>query len=57
MDAFFILSAPSGPRQYSREEYLKWCTLHGVKNPLPENRRNKFCISGYPVWEFGDKVF
>ena len=39
-------------KTYSREEYLKWCEKHGVKNPLPENRRNKFTESGYPTYPY-----
>ena len=39
-------------KTYSREEYLKWCEKHGIKNPLPENRRNKFTKSGYPAYPY-----
>ena len=36
-------------KTYTREEYLDWCKEHGVKNPLPESKRNKLTISGYPT--------
>jgi hypothetical protein len=35
---------------YTREEYLDFCKKRGVKNPLPESRRNKFTESGYPTY-------
>ena len=34
---------------YSRTEYLKWCEANGVKTILPESKRNKLTISGYPI--------
>ena len=37
---------------YTRKEYLQWCEHNGVKNPLPEYKRNKFCISGYPTYSY-----
>ena len=36
-------------KTYTRKEYLEWCKEHNIKNPLPERRRNKFTISGYPT--------
>ncbi len=36
-------------KKYSRKEYLNWCKKNGIKNPLPENRRNQFTVSGFPV--------
>lgn len=34
---------------YSRTEYLKWCEENGVRTILPESKRNKLTISGYPI--------
>lgn len=41
---------------YSRTEYLKWCEENGVKTILPESRRNKFTISGYPTHAIGFEI-
>ena len=38
-----------GYKTYTREEYLQWCKENGVKSPLPEYKRNKMTISGYPT--------
>lgn len=38
-----------GVKTYSRKEYLRWCKERGIKNPLPENKRNRLTESGYPV--------
>ncbi len=43
-------------KKYTREEYLRWCKENNVKNPLPEFKRNKFTISGYPTIPY-DKNF
>ena len=40
-------------KTYTREEYLTFCKKRGVKNPLPESRRNKFTESGYPTMSVG----
>lgn len=36
-------------KKYSREEYLEWCKIKNIKNPLPENKRNKYTECGYPT--------
>lgn len=41
---------------YSRTEYLKWCEENEVKTILPENKRNKFTISGYPTVASGFEI-
>lgn len=34
---------------YTRDDYLEWCKENGVKTILPESKRNKLTISGYPT--------
>ena len=41
---------------YNRKEYLKWCEDNHVKNPLPESRRNKMTLCGYPAYPY-DSTF
>lgn len=36
-------------KTYTREQYLEWCKRRGVKNPLPEERRNPLTECGYPT--------
>ena len=43
-------------KTYTRQEYLQWCKDNGVKTLLPEYKRNKFTISGYPTNPY-DKNF
>ena len=43
-------------RTYTREEYLDWCKEHGVKTILPESKRNKLTISGYPTVASGFEI-
>ena len=43
-------------RTYTREEYLDWCKEHGVKTMLPESKRNKLTISGYPTVASGFEI-
>ena len=43
-------------RTYTREEYLDWCKENGVKTILPESKRNKFAISGYPTVASGFEI-
>lgn len=43
-------------RTYTREEYLDWCKEHGVKTTLPESKRNKLTISGYPTVASGFEI-
>ena len=41
-------------RIYTRQEYLQWCQDKGVKTLLPEYKRNKFTISGYPTYSYDE---
>ena len=41
---------------YSRTEYLEWCEENGVKTILPESKRNKLTISGYPTVASGFEI-
>ena len=41
---------------YSITEYLKWCKENGVKTILPESKRNKLTISGYPIIASGFEI-
>ena len=41
---------------YTRDDYLKWCKENGVKTILPESKRNKLTISGYPTVASGFEI-
>lgn len=43
-------------RTYTRKEYLDWCKENGVKTILPESKRNKLTISGYPTVASGFEI-
>jgi len=43
-------------KTYTREEYLDWCKEQGVKTILPESKRNKLTISGYPTVASGFEI-
>ena len=43
-------------KTYTRKEYLDWCKENGVKTILPESKRNKFTISGYPTVASGFEI-
>lgn len=44
-------------KMYTREEYLQWCKENGVKNPLPEYKRNKMTECGYPTHPYDPFFF